>query len=64
MNNLRSGKQWLTVMDVLGEQAQPLLINFLCINVSYFDFFLQRSLRAEKGYRCKALLIPPPRPGI
>jgi len=40
MNNLRSGRPWLTVMDILGEQAQSLLINFLCINISYLDFFL------------------------
>jgi hypothetical protein len=33
MNKLRSGRPYLTVMDILGEQAQS-------FNISYLDFFL------------------------
>ena len=34
MNNLRSGRPWLTLMDILGERHNPWLINFLCSNIS------------------------------
>ena len=49
MNKLRSGRPWLTVMNILGEQAQSLLINFLCINNKLFRLFLTDRLKIAPG---------------
>jgi hypothetical protein len=41
MNKLGSKRPWLIVLDILDEQVQSLLFNFLCIKLNKINYFLR-----------------------